>query len=173
MSLDLLATHFLLQLKIPLAFWAANALCCPMSNFFSVHISKSFSTGLVIIHSFPRLSWYWGLSQPMCRTFHLTLFNYKAVHPLLKSVKIPPRHPSCIFIALNLGVIHMPAENTSNLTLYVIKKDNEQLWPRSLWDTIYHWSHSGHWDCNTFAYGHLVSTLSICQSIHQTHISPT
>ena len=47
-----------------------------MLSFSSTNTLKSFSAGLLSIHSLSSLYLCLGLPQPMCRTFHLALFNF-------------------------------------------------------------------------------------------------
>ena len=75
-SLDLLVTILLMQLRIQLAFWAANTHCQFMLNLSSVSTLKSFSSGLLSSYSLPSL--YLCLSLPClrCRTLHLVLLSF-------------------------------------------------------------------------------------------------
>ena len=94
-SLDLLATLLWMQPGILLSFWVVNILCQLRSSFTSTSIPKSFSVGLLSIHSSPSLYWYWGLPQPRCRTLHLDLNSI--AHLISKAEKTPIfHHPSKI-----------------------------------------------------------------------------
>jgi len=73
--LDLLPTLLGVQPRVQLASWAASAHCWVMSSFLSTSRPKSFSSGLLSIHSLPSLYLYLGLPQPRCRTLHLALLN--------------------------------------------------------------------------------------------------
>jgi len=53
-SLDLLATLLWMQPGILLSFWVVNILCQLRSSFTSTSIPKSFSVGLLSIHSVPQ-----------------------------------------------------------------------------------------------------------------------
>ncbi|KAK4831169.1 hypothetical protein QYF61_015639 [Mycteria americana] len=66
----------LMQPRIRLAFWAAHAHYQVMLSFSSTNTPKSFSSGLLSIHSLPSLYLCLGLPRPMCRTLHLALLNF-------------------------------------------------------------------------------------------------
>jgi len=74
-SLDLLATLFLMQPRIQLAFWAASAHWWLMATFSAIGTPKSFSAGLLSISSSSSLYWYRGLPWPRCRTLQLAFLN--------------------------------------------------------------------------------------------------
>ena len=68
------ATPLLTQPKIPLAFWAARALCWLMSSFSPTRTPRSFSAGLLSSSSL-NLYAHLRFSQPKCNTLHLILLN--------------------------------------------------------------------------------------------------
>lgn len=75
-SLALLVTHFLMQVRTQLAFWAGKAHCQLISNIFFTSIATSFSTGLLSINSFSNVYSYWGLLWCRCRALYLVLLNF-------------------------------------------------------------------------------------------------
>ena len=79
----------LMQPRIRLAFWAASA-HCPVLLSSSASTPKSFSSGLLSIHSLPSLYLCLGLSWPRCRTLHLAMLNFEIrMGPPPKPVKVP------------------------------------------------------------------------------------
>jgi len=65
-----------MQPRVRLAFLAASAHCQLMLSFLSTSTAKSFSSGLLSIHSLPSLYLCLGLPQPMCLTLHVTMLNF-------------------------------------------------------------------------------------------------
>jgi len=96
---------------------------------------KSFSSGLLSVHSLPSLYLCLGLPQPICRTLHLALFSFM-MFPLLQPVKVPlDGIPSlqCVNCTTQLGGISKLAEGAPNPTIRVADKDVKQCrswyWP--------------------------------------------
>ncbi|KAK4829612.1 hypothetical protein QYF61_005739 [Mycteria americana] len=124
---------FLLQqvhviLMVWLAFWAASSHCRIMLSFSSTNTPKSFSSGLLSIHSLPSLHLCLGLPRPMCRTLHLALLNFMrfAGAHLSKPVKVPlDGIPSFQHVdyTTELGVIGKLSEGALNPTVHVADKD--------------------------------------------------
>ncbi|KAK4829008.1 hypothetical protein QYF61_001764 [Mycteria americana] len=74
-SLVLLATLFLIQARMPLAFLATWAHCWLILSRLSTNTPRSFSAGQLSSHSSPSLQRCMGLLWPKCRTLHLALLN--------------------------------------------------------------------------------------------------
>ncbi|KAK4830147.1 hypothetical protein QYF61_008635 [Mycteria americana] len=129
--------------RIRLAFWAASAHCWVMLSFSSTNIPKSFSSGLLSIHSPPSF----GLPRPRCRTFVFVLWiaptqvqdlalglaELHEVHtgPPLKPVTVTlDGIPSlqCVDHTTQLGVIGKLAEGALKPTVHVANKDVKQCW---------------------------------------------
>ena len=74
-----LTTPFLMELRIPLAFWAASAHCWFMLSFSSARTPKSISALLISRISSFSLCIYMGLSWPKCKTVHFALLDFLMV----------------------------------------------------------------------------------------------
>ena len=108
-SLDLLATVLWMQPRIQLAFWAVSTHCRVMLSFLSSRIPKSFSSGLLSMHSPPTLYLCLALPPPMCRTLHLALLNF---------LRFTQAHPSSL--SRSLWMASLPSSMSTTLHSLVL-----------------------------------------------------
>ncbi|XP_063211414.1 uncharacterized protein LOC134524983 [Chroicocephalus ridibundus] len=75
-SLDLLATVFPRQPRMPLAFLATRAHCWLMDNLLSTRTPRSFSSELLPSMSAPNIYWCLAFFLPRCRTLHFSIPSF-------------------------------------------------------------------------------------------------
>lgn len=120
------------SLKIRLPFWAVYRHCWLMSNCLSTDwmktpYSKSFSVGLLSVHSSPSLLWYWGLLQARCCTLYLALLElmrFPWAHSSSQSGS-SGCHPLPTVCQLCHYIISTLAEGALCLTVRAIKNSND------------------------------------------------
>jgi len=114
----------LMQPKMQLASWAANAHYFLMSSFLCTKVLKSFSAGLLSLSSYLSMCAYLGLPQHKCNTLHLALLNH--LWTFLRTPQVPLygisslQHVNC---ATQLGVDCKPKEVALDPAVHVIDQD--------------------------------------------------
>ncbi|PKU44834.1 werner syndrome atp-dependent helicase isoform x4 [Limosa lapponica baueri] len=117
-----------MQPRMQLAFWSTSTHGQLMLSFLSTNTPKSFSSGLLSIHSLPKENCL-GLPSPICRTLHLALLNFMRFALAHMPVQVPLdgipslQHVDC---ATQLGVDVKLAEDALYLTVHAIDKDVKQ-----------------------------------------------
>lgn len=105
-----------MQPRIKLTFWATSSHCWFISNISSTDIPKSFSTGLLSVHSLLSAYGYWWLPRPRCSTLHLALFSF---------TRLTLAHLSSLSRSLWMASLSIRALTALLILLLIRNKDSE------------------------------------------------
>jgi len=115
-----------MQPRARLAFWAVSACCLLISDFSSTNFPKSFSSGLLSIHSSPSCTGTEDCPDPCAEPWQFALLNLMTlIRALSPSLQGPSGwHPfpeEYQYLITQLGITSKLAEGALNPTISLIK----------------------------------------------------